>query len=122
MDMLAEVVRDVSLQAASGLTFVRPILYQACVRRRVRDIEVNLWLERPYPEGFAHYVSVELIMRSLREKAQTILASHGVREEDVRALVLHFHFPPGKDEGYLVDVRAEMWSSDGRLHAASWSW
>lgn len=122
LQVFAEVVRDVSQQAASGLTFVRPLLYQACLLRGVRGVTVNLWSNPPYPEGFPRYIALEQVLRDLREKAQAILATHRVLEEEVKALVLHFHFPPGHDEGYLVDVRAEMWSADGQLHSACWSW
>lgn len=90
--------------------------------RGVRDVDVNLWTERPYPEGFPRYLSLEQILRGLREKALAILASHGVPEVDVKALILHFHFPPGRDQGRLVDVRAEIWSADGQLHSSYWSW
>lgn len=122
VQVFAEVARDVSHHAASGLSFLRPLLYQACLMKGVRDADVNLWADEPYAEGLPGFPSLQRAMQAMRERTQVLLATHGLQDSDVKAVILHFHFPPGHDEGYLVDVRAEVRSSDGLTHSASWSW
>lgn len=118
---LAGVAHDIAHHAASGLSYIHPHLYQACVAAGVRTARIDLLASDPYPSGLPEIQPLRLALGALQEKFSDVLRANGFAASDVAEAGLAIQFPLAGADGYTCQSASRLVSARGRVYTAALS-